>query len=129
MVLGDKDKRIAKVKWLAGNIANVAVSDEQITESIDTNDNRIMLATDKFDWVDTDKQFIQVLSAANLFASAQILDGIPNAEPAKIESQRREARDILKTIIRKDPDQIRGAMASAGPRVREGLDPDNYMNV
>ena len=103
MVLGKEISRYDSVRHLA-NVSINTYSNEKLKEIIETRgDGWVQTKTNKFDWVDTDKHFTQVISAADLQAAAFIRDGLPGADnSSKSEQQRVSARDIIKAINNKD---------------------------
>ncbi len=120
-VYGTITARRTTVRAYAENVSDISISNDDIDAIIITSDARVSEATQKYDWADTDRQFPVIIQASDLFAAATVLDSLPNIDPAKIQAQRVEARDIIKTITKTDPDTPRFAMSSRGVDIKEHL--------
>jgi len=129
MPLGTNAKRRTNTRKLAGNLDDQDITDIDIDVIIDRADNWMETQTNKFDWTSADQSFDSALTASNLMASAEILDGHPGVDSAKVEGQRRAARDIIKAINRKDTDiqATSGKHLDVKLNITNELDPLNYI--
>lgn len=124
-------KRYARVRRLAGNLSSDDISDNDLIEIINRQDDWMLIQlgiTSSADFISTDSRWKQGLQAGELMSAAEINDGIPtNAAATKAKDQRIAARDVIKAMNRLDSEiQNNTFYVAKGINIQEQLNPAYY---
>jgi len=72
--------RIKSIRLLAGNLQPETIPDDEIKIIIIRKDNKTFKATNKYDWVDTDREFPMIIDVSNCYTAIELLRGIGDSE-------------------------------------------------
>lgn len=91
-------KRRSDTRKLAGNINSNDISDAELDDIFVRKDVDVFSGTNKFDWLETDRDVLLVIDASNHLAAAEIIQGIPGHNPQEVTNLLNEANRQIKRI-------------------------------
>lgn len=95
-------KRRDRLRYLSGNLATADLSDAQADEFLNRGDEWMQNGT--ITWVDTLDDANLRIQAAEHWAAAEVLDGIPTDQAARKATElRQSAKDTIMRINKKTP--------------------------
>ena len=120
-------KRILRVRKAAEGVTTLSCGDDIIIQLLTKSDTWIQVITNKFDWVETDKQWESVLEASENRTASKI-DGISHERYTELVA---DYNKTTKALTGKDKELKSNTIGpiSVGFNTSNELAPENYIPI
>jgi len=83
--LGEELERYDDTRKLA-HVSKIAFPNDRMLEIVLRGDNNMEIATNKYNWLSTDNDWLGALKISNYHAAIEIVNGLPNEDATELQT-------------------------------------------
>lgn len=124
--LGTELTRYVRTRKLA-HVSKASFPNDVLLPIILRGDNSMEIATNKYNWADTDNDWLTALKISDYYGAIEICNGLPNEDTAPLESALDKLIGKINRTDTTSPSASTLQVSNVQLNIANELDPRNYL--